>query len=81
MSDSLPSNVATARPLGKLYLSRTEYQKFILENSNGRTSAPTVTLSNAEAEVRNKTLCRNISAYGFMVCYVFKKSMLTPAIK
>jgi hypothetical protein len=71
MSDSLPSNFATARPLGKLYLSRTEYQKFVLENSSRKTRALTLTLSNAEAQVRSKTLCRNISAYGFMVCYVF----------
>jgi hypothetical protein len=71
MNDSLPLNVATAKPLEKLYLRRTVYQKFVLENSSRRIKAPAVTMSNVEAQFRSKTLCRNISAYGFMVCYVF----------
>ena len=75
MNDSLPLHVATARPLGKVYLSRTLYQKFVLKNSSRRTKAPTVTLSNVEAQFGSRTPCRNHSVYGSMVCYVFEKSV------
>jgi len=81
VNDSLPLHVATARPLGKVYLSRTVCQKFVLENNSRRTKAPTVTLSNVEAQFGSRTPCRNLSAFGSMVCYVFEKSMLTPTIK
>jgi len=81
VNDRLPLHVATARPLGKVYLSRTVYQKFVLKSSCRRTKAPTMTLSNVETQFGSGTPCRNLPAYGSMVCYVLKKSMLTPVIK
>lgn len=56
MNDSLPLNVANARPLGKLYLRRSVYQKFVLKNCSRRTKAPTVALSNVAAQFRSNTL-------------------------